>query len=141
MMKSILTKISFIVLIFLSFTIRATAPSREPLTILTAEPLNPYTKLIHAIGRVETMHDTLAYNPVEQAAGYFQIRPIRLEDYNRRTGSKYRMKDLFDYKVSEKIFLYYAEMYGPYNFEKIAKRWNGSGPKTYYYWQRVKKHL
>ena len=51
------------------------------------------------------------------------------------------MKDLFDYKVSEKIFLYYAEMYGPYNFEKIAKRWNGSGPKTYYYWQRVKKHL
>lgn len=140
-MKSIFTKIFFIALILLSFTIRATAPSREPLTIISADPIEPYKRLIHAIGMVETLHDTMAYNPVEQAVGYFQIRPIRLADYNRRTGSKYKMKDLFNYNISEKIFLYYAEMYGPYNFEKIAKRWNGSGPKTYYYWKRVKKYL
>jgi hypothetical protein len=140
-MKKILVKIFFTALMLISFAIKATAPSREPLTIISADPIEPYKKLIHAIGRVETMHDTLAYNPVEEAVGYFQIRPIRLKDYNRRTGSSYRMKDLYDYRVSEKIFLYYADRIGPYNFERIAKNWNGSGPRTYYYWQRVKKHL
>ena len=66
-----------------------------------------YKQLVLAIGMVETKRDTLAYNPVEEAAGYFQIRPIRLLDYNNRTGSNYTMKDLFNYEISEKIFLYY----------------------------------
>jgi hypothetical protein len=51
------------------------------------------------------------------------------------------MSDLFNYDISEKIFLYYASLIGPYNFEKIAKNWNGSGPRTAYYWKRVKKYL
>jgi hypothetical protein len=90
---------------------------------------------------VETRFDTLAYNPVEEAAGYFQIRPIRIDDYNKRTGSDYTTKDMYDYKISEKIFLYYASRIGPYKFEKIAKNWNGSGPSTIHYWRRVKKYL
>jgi hypothetical protein len=32
---------------------------------------------------VETKGDTLAYNPYEEATGIFQIRPIRLKDYNK----------------------------------------------------------
>jgi hypothetical protein len=90
---------------------------------------------------VETQYDTLAYNPLEEAVGYFQIRPIRLEDYNIRTGSEYTMNDLFNYKISEKIFLYYAAELGPYNFERIAKTWNGSGQGTILYWEQVKRFL
>ena len=94
-----------------------------------------------AIGIVETKGDTLAYNPVEEAAGYFQIRPIRLLDYNNRTGSTYIMKDLYNYEISEKIFLYFADLIGPYDFEQIARRWYGSGQLTIDYWKRIKEKL
>ena len=90
---------------------------------------------------VETQYDTMAYNPLEDAVGYFQIRPIRLEDYNSRTGSTYSMTDLFNYNISEKIFLYYANEIGPNNFERIAKTWNGSGKSTIQYWEQVKRFL
>jgi hypothetical protein len=136
-----LIKTVFFTLIILFFALRVSAPSRESLMIPESRPVEPYKPLIRAIGIVETRCDTLAYNPIEQAAGYFQIRPIRLEDYNKRTGSKYTMYDMFDYKISEKIFLYYAVQIGPYDFEKIARRWNGSGPRTIHYWNRIKKYL
>jgi hypothetical protein len=51
------------------------------------------------------------------------------------------MNDLFNYKISEKIFLYYASEIGPYNFERIAKTWNGSGKSTILYWDQVRKFL
>jgi hypothetical protein len=130
-----------LVSVLLSVTLKALAPSRESFIIFAPEPVNPYKRLIYAIGMVETKCDTLAYNPIEEAVGYFQIRPVRLEDYNIRTGSKYKKSDLYNYKISEKIFLYYAQLVGPYDFEKISRRWNGSGPKTYHYWNRVKKYL
>jgi len=137
---NILRKIS-VITIFILLASRASAPVADNLSVFATDSINPYKKLIHAIGMIETRHDTMAYNPVEQAVGYFQIRPIRLEDYNIRTGSSYTMKDLYDYNISEKIFLYYAVKAGPYNFERIARNWNGSGPKTIYYWNRVKKYL
>lgn len=130
-----------LVSVFLIFTLKALAPSRESIIIPESGPINPYKRLIYAIGMVETKLDTLAFNPVEQAVGYFQIRPVRLEDYNRRTGKNYKLKDMYNYSISEKIFLYYAHQLGPNNFEKISRRWNGSGPKTYLYWNRVKKYL
>ena len=135
-LKKILT-ITFLI----SFTFRVFAPSGESLVIIDTPPVEPFRQLIHAIGMVETRFDTLSYNPVEKAFGYFQIRPIRLNDYNRRTGSKYLMKDMFNYEISEKVFLYYASRIGPYNFERIARNWNGSGSKTHYYWKRVKSYL
>lgn len=140
-MKSNFKKIVFAALILFSFTFRVAAPDRGSLVIINTSPVEPYKKLIHAIGMIETKCDTLAYNPVEQAVGYFQIRPIRLKDYNRRTGSKYKMKDLFNYEISEKIFLYYAEQIGPHDFEKISRKWNGSGPRTIHYWKKVKKYI
>jgi hypothetical protein len=127
--------------VLFTVTLKALAPSRDPIIIIASEPVNPYKKLIYAIGMVETKCDTLAYNPVEEAVGYFQIRPVRLEDYNKRTGNHYKKNDLYNYKISEKIFLYYASQLGPYDFERISRRWNGSGPKTYHYWNRVKKFL
>jgi hypothetical protein len=62
-------------------------------------------------------------------------------DYNIRTGSSYELADMFDYEISKEVFLYYASRTGPYNFEQIAKNWNGSGPGTIIYWERVKSYL
>lgn len=122
-------------------TVSAFAPVRPSMTVAQASPVDPFRNLIHAIGMVETGFDTLAYNPLEEASGYFQIRPIRLKDYNIRTGSNFTQKDLFNYYVSEKIFMYYASKADPYDFETIARSWNGSGEQTKVYWSMVKACL
>ena len=139
-MKSILKKI-LVLTFLLTLVLRVFAPTRLALTVESNSPVDPFRSLIHAIGMVETQQDTLAYNPLEEAVGYFQIRPIRLMDYNIRTGNRYSMNDLFNYNISEKIFLYYASEIGPYNFERIARDWNGSGENTIFYWDRVKQFL
>jgi len=127
-------------LLFL-FATRTFAPNQQSIAIFYSPPVEPFSRLIYAVGMVEGKCDTLAYNEFEQAAGYFQIRPIRLEDYSRRTGIKYTTEDMFDYEKAEEVFLYYAHQIGPYNFEKIARNWNGSGARTTEYWNQVKKFL
>jgi hypothetical protein len=139
-MEKILKKIVAITFL-MTLAFKVFAPTSESLIVVRNFPVQPYKNLIHAIGMVETQYDTLAYNPLEEAVGYFQIRPIRLEDYNSRTGSTYSRQDLFNYNISEKIFLYYATGIGPYDFERIAKTWNGSGKSTILYWDQVKKFL
>lgn len=134
-------KILFVTFILLSFSLQVSAPEWKSLIIFKQAPVEPYRKLAYAIGMVETKGDTLAYNPTEEAAGYFQIRPIRLTDYNNRTGSSYTMQDLFSFEISERIFLYFADLIGPYNLEQIARRWNGSGHQTINYWDRIKGFL
>jgi len=131
----------FLLIVLLLSGLKVVAPDLSSVYIPSLPPEEPFNRLIHAIGMVEAKGDTLAYNGIEQAVGFFQIRPIRVKDYNRRTGSRYTLKDMFDYEISEKVFLYYASRVGPYNFEKIARNWNGSGVKTLDYWKRVKKHL
>lgn len=125
----------------LLLALKVFAPSNVSLEIILTQPDEPFKRLIYAIGMVETKFDTLSYNPFEKAVGYFQIRPIRVLDYNQRTGNSYSLKDMFDYNISEKVFLYYASQIGPYNFEQIAKKWNGSGKETFEYWSQVKKFL
>jgi hypothetical protein len=125
----------------LSLAFRAFAPVSGTVIIMDTTPVKPFKELINAIGMVETRYDTLAYNPDEDAVGYFQIRPIRLLDFNKRTGSKYSMNDMFKYNISEKVFLYYANELGPWNLERIARDWNGSGKNTILYWNQVKKYL
>ncbi len=131
-------KVMIFFLLFLLLSLRAAAPFCESFIIAVTPPANPYLPLIQAIGMVETMYDTLAYNPEEEAAGYFQIRPVRIREYNRLTGKSYTTSDMFNYKISEEIFLYFADRIGPYDFEKIARKWNGSGSMTTYYWNRIK---
>lgn len=125
----------------LLFSLRVSAPSVNSIILFKPAPIEPYKQLALAVGMVETKGDTLAYNPIERAAGYFQIRPIRLIDYNRRTRNTYSREDLFNYDISEKIFLYFANQFGPYNLEQIARRWNGSGHLTDIYWNRIKLYL
>jgi hypothetical protein len=136
-----LKKIKIVCFLLIIFSLRAFAPACNSLIIIQPEAAEPYKHLEEVIGRIETFGDTLAFNPLEEAYGIFQIRPVRLEDFNLRTHSRYTSQDLFNYQISEKIFLYYADQIGPYNFEKIARRWNGSGQQTDYYWERVKDLL
>lgn len=124
-----------------SFSFRAIAPNQRSLVLSVSPPIEAFRELIYAVGMVEAMGDTSKYNELEEAAGYFQIRPIRLTDYNSRTGNKYTIKDMFNYKISEKVFLYYAFRIGPYDYEKVAKTWNGSGAKTIEYWKKIKQFL
>jgi len=130
-----------VITVCLLLALKVVAPVRNDLIVSHSRPVEPFRKLINAVGLVEAKGDTMAYNHIEQAVGFFQIRPVRVKDYNIRTGSRYTLKDMFDYKTAEKVFLFYASEIGPYNFEKIAKNWNGSGVKTLDYWKRVKKHL
>jgi hypothetical protein len=140
-MNYYLKRIKIIAFILLSFSLQVSAPIRKSLTIVDIQPVKPYKQLVLAVGMVETKGNTLAYNPLENAAGYFQIRPVRLIEYNRRTGNSLSRNDLFNYETSEKIFLYFAEQIGPYNLELIAKKWNGSGHLTINYWNRIKHYL
>jgi hypothetical protein len=140
-MPAKIKKIALSALLLLSVVFRASSPTADAIILFDPSPVEPYKQLIYAIGFVETMNDTMAYNPLEEATGIFQIRPIRLQDYNNRTGSKYQMNDLFNYEVSERIFLYFADQIGPYDMEQIARRWNGSGHMTTFYWNRIKEYL
>jgi len=136
-----LRKLKIVCFILLFSSLQVSAPVCKFLTVYEFPPVEPYKQLIFATGMVETKGDTMAYNPVEGATGIFQIRPIRLLDYNRRTGSNFSRKDLFNYKTSEKIYLYFADQIGPYNLELIARKWNGSGQLTNNYWKRIKQYL
>lgn len=126
-------------LILISF--RAAAPGLNAVYIPVSAPVNPYERLIRAVIQVESAGDTLAFNLKEEAIGAFQIRPIRLKDYNQRTGNNYKIEDCYNFEVSKKIFLYYAERIGYPDYETIAKSWNGSGRITLAYWEKVQKHL
>lgn len=131
-----------ITLAFMIFFIpRAMAPGWNSMIVFETSPVKPFSKLMYATAMVETMMNPWAYNEIENAAGIFQIRQVRLDEYNRRTGNKYTLRDVFNPEISEKIFLYFASRIGPYRFEKIAKDWNGSGPKTELYWKKIKKYL
>jgi hypothetical protein len=121
-------------------SLKASAPGYKSLAIERPEPINIYTTLLMAMMQVESMGDTLAYNPVEEAYGLLQIRPIRVLDFNMRTGRHYVMGDCYRPEVSIEIFMYYASRLGP-DYEIIARKWNGSGVKTTEYWERVKTVL
>lgn len=139
-MKMAIVKFLLIkILLFLNISLFA--PARQSIAIITKPPVDPFRPLIYAVGMVEASLDTLAYNPLEEATGYFQIRPVRIADYNKRTGSSYSLNDAYNYHIAEKIFRYYAAQIGPYDFETIAKRWNGSGAMTITYWNKVRMHL
>jgi len=132
------TEITFVLLLL---CLKVVAPESNYINVVAYQGIKPFTTLLNAVAMVETKGNNLAYNEFEDAVGKLQIRQIRLDEYNRLTGSNFTLKDMFNPVNSEQVFLYFASVAGPYHFEKIAKRWNGSGPKTELYWQRIKRHL
>jgi hypothetical protein len=114
------------------------APIWEHISLLAGKSINPYKELVKAVCKLESDNGKCIYNPVENAVGQFQIRQIRVDDYNQRTGNNYKLEDFYDYNLSEKMFLYYAS---GKSYEKAAKNWNGSGSLTISYWNNIKKLL
>jgi hypothetical protein len=113
----------------------------KPIIVPKIEPINPYLRLYEAVCIVESDNNPKAYNTREQATGIVQVRPIRLKDYNQRTGKNYSLTDMYDTNKSKEVFLYYAHKIGHNNLETIARKWNGKGEKTKQYWQRVKSQM
>lgn len=135
-------QVKCLLILFLSFSAtRAPAPGLNVLYIIAAEPVDPFEVLVNAVVQVESLGDPLAYNPEEEAVGAFQIRPIRVLDYNQRTGKNIEIENCYSYEVSKEIFLYYARLTGYPHYETIARNWNGSGASTTEYWKRVKYYL
>jgi hypothetical protein len=135
-----LRKFMFIVS-FMLIGLKVVAPGTNSFIISESPGIQPFSDLMYATAMVETMGNTLAYNEFENAVGIYQIRQVRIDEYNKRTGSSYALSEMFDPELSARVYLYYASLYGPYNLEKIAKKWNGSGPMTELYWKRIKEYL
>ena len=130
-----------ILLLFSLFiSVEAFAPRTFALCIVRAESVNMYDHLIQAVVQVESHGDQWALNVKEQATGAFQIRPCRVDHFNRLTGKHYTTADMFDYKKAREVFLCFAVWYGK-DFETISRNWNGAGKMTDDYWQRVKEKL
>ena len=114
------------------------APPSGAGVIFEAEGVNKYEALIKAVVMVESNNGKYLYNPKENAVGYFQIRQVRVDDYNKRTGLKHSLNDFYDYELSRKMFLYYTK---GRSYETVAKSWNGSGEMTKAYWKKILTNL
>ena len=124
-----------ILIIFLSAAFLGNSETLNKAVILLPEAIRPYEAIWSAVCEVETENDPFAYNPTEQATGISQIRPIRVLDYNIRTGKKYTLVDMYDVEISKEVFMYYACRI--VDRDEIIKRWNGSGFQTEIYLKKV----
>ena len=118
------------------------APMEKVLYIQKEDPINPYLGLSKAIDKVETNCNPLAVGDKHLKSwsyGIKQIRQIKLDWYNMKTGKHYTLKDCFNEEISQEIFMYHCMHY--ITLETSAKRWNGSGSATLIYWNKVKKLL
>ena len=130
-------------LIFLLFLIPATlSPYGYDYVIIELhEGYNPYERIWEAVCFVESTNNPLAYNKTEQARGIVQIRPIKIDDYNRLTGSNIQYEDVFCPEISKEIFMWHMEQFPVGFWEEAVRRWNGSGKKSYVYLEKVKTRL
>jgi hypothetical protein len=124
-----------ILIIFLMVAFLGNSETLNKAVILMPEAIRPYEAIWSAVCQVESCGDKFAYNPKEQATGISQIRPIRVLDYNIRTGKKYTLTDMYDIEVSKEVFMYYACRIK--DRDEIIKRWNGFGVQTEIYLQKV----
>ena len=115
-----------------------TAPPNGAGVVFESEGVNPYLPLIKAVVAVESQNGKYLYNPDEGAVGWFQIRQIRVDHYNKLRGTNYKLTDFYDYDLSREMFLYYCK---GRDFETVAKSWNGSGEMTKDYWNKIKQQL
>jgi len=124
--------------IFLFLPLQLFAPSEKMIMIPVSEGINYYDPLIKAIVQVESSGGKYLYNEKENAVGHFQIRQVRIDHFNRLTGSNHNLDDCYDYEFSRKVFLYFAQ---GKSYERAARNWNGKWSLTGQYWERVKKLL
>ena len=130
-------KMSLTILITL-LTLRLSAPVFEGAIIMQGEPIAPFESIWRAVTMVESSGDAYAYNAKEGATGIAQIRQVRIDDYNKRAGTNYRLSDMYNPELSKRVFMYYAD---PYDMDGSIMRWNGSGRQTVIYLNKVKNLL
>jgi hypothetical protein len=109
------------------------APGYARLVIIEGEAVNPYRPIIEAVTEVESSKGKNLYNAKEEAVGWFGIRPIRLNDYNKRTGKNITLDQCYSYEVGEMIFLYYASQIDYRDIKAICISWNGISKRNLYY--------
>jgi soluble lytic murein transglycosylase-like protein len=139
-------KLIMILCILATCTLAGYAPGNKVLTIAKSAPIEPFKTLSLAVAMVESGNNPTAYNPKENAIGLYQIREIRIKDYNLKTGKGYKLKEMYDPIKSKSVFMYYAMEIGADNPEKIIRCWNGGdkGMKkrsTIAYYKKVQKEM
>ena len=127
-----------LIILFLLISATLYAPGYNSLIIERSEGIDPFARLWEATCKVESSCNPKAHNIKEDARGIVQIREVRLRDYNQRSGSHYTMNDLYDPKISKKIWLFYARKFSVYDFEGISRSWNCNSKA---YWMKIKKEL
>lgn len=123
------------------------SPTPAPVFYITeGVAIRPYEDIWQAVCIVESSNNPLAHNVKENAVGIAQIRQVRINDYNRRTGEHYKLKEMYDPAKAKSVFMYYAMEIGENNAEKIIRCWNGGengmkkrSTKAYYY--KVRRYL
>ena len=124
-------------ILLLTITLQLSAPEFRCGYIEKPEKVQPYEALWRAVCIVESNNDIRAFNKKELAYGIAQIRKVRVDHYNRLTGSHYKVIDCYNPEISKKIFMYFVTS----DLEQTAKSWNGKGRQTVSYWNKVKKYL
>jgi hypothetical protein len=133
-----------ILILFLGLTLRMYAPENRVMYITEPMAFNPYERVWNAVCKIESGFDATAIGDKhlkQWSYGIGQIRQERLDCYNKATGNHYTIKDLFSPAISRQIFFHYAHQYGPYRIDEAIMRWNGSGPQTKIYLNKVKLYL
>jgi hypothetical protein len=134
-------------LCFSIFTALAVDPHNEKALYIPESPIyRPFEALSQAVAMVESSNDPYAYNPHEKAFGKYQIRPIRLKDFNLKTGKQYQLHEMYDTLKAKEVFMFYALQRHYTETEYIARTWNGgeNGMKkrsTKKYYRKVSKYL
>lgn len=128
-----------LILILLLLPAKLLAPTDNRILLFSPILRHPYATIIQTVGYVESNQDNDAINKKEGAIGYYQIRAIRLKDFNQRTGLHFTMKDMHDFDKASVVFMYYASDFAPDDYEGIAREWNKS--RTGKYIDKIKKFL
>jgi hypothetical protein len=126
-------------IVILLMTFELLAPESKTAVIIEGEAVMPYEAIITAIVKVESNGNTFAYNAKEGATGAFQIRQIRLDEYNRLSGENLKLTDCYNYEISKRIFLYYSCQFRYDDYKAIAWDWNKS--RTNKYFLKVQKAM
>jgi len=101
--------------------------------------INPFLLVWEAVKFVETRNNPDTINYTEMAYGPGQIRQEKLDDFNLANGTNFTLIDCLDEKISKRIFMWHCMRYN--ECDLAIRRWNGSGPETYKYLEKVNEVL
>ena len=130
-----------IIIMFLIAAKLTAPPGSQVPVIIQQQPLNNYEAIWRAVCQVESNcnHWAVNYEKGGFSCGIAQIRQVRIDHYNKLTGKSYVLDDAFNSEISKEIFMFFAYRIG--NEDKLIRSWNGAGPQTYKYLNKVKLRL